>query len=195
MHYSSNSSQFMSSSRSFSMLPSVPKIFNGRDTELNAVVSMLCKETPRIAILGAGGMGKTSLAKAALHHPDVVSKYTTRFFVPCDSATNSIEMAALVGSYIGLQPAKDLTKPVLQYFGSRPASLLILDNLETTWEPLDSRGSVEEFLSLLTDISDLALMVSALQYSKMYLLIPYRSQCEVPSDLPKFTGLIPFCHL
>ncbi|KAJ6492945.1 hypothetical protein DFH09DRAFT_1451286 [Mycena vulgaris] len=31
--------------------------------------------TPKIAILGAGGMGKTSLARAVLHHPTVAGKY------------------------------------------------------------------------------------------------------------------------
>jgi hypothetical protein len=38
----------------------------------------------------------------------------------------------------------------------------MLDNLETVWEPMDSRGGVEELLSLLTDIPQLALMVSTL---------------------------------
>jgi hypothetical protein len=41
-----------------------------------------------------------------------------------------------------------------------------VDNLETVWEPLDSRGDVEEFLSLLTDIKHLTLIVSML-YSFM----------------------------
>ncbi|KAJ7918254.1 hypothetical protein B0H13DRAFT_1607574, partial [Mycena leptocephala] len=38
--------------------------------------------------------------------------------------------------------------------------LLVMDNLETVWEPLDSRGGVEEFLSLLTDIQHLALIIT-----------------------------------
>ncbi|KAJ7321695.1 hypothetical protein DFH08DRAFT_613886, partial [Mycena albidolilacea] len=141
-------------------LPAVPKIFHGRDSELQAIVSMLCQESARIAILGAGGMGKTSLAKAALHHPDVTSKYKECFFVPCDSATSSIEMAALIGAHIGLTPAKDLTKAVVQYFNGKPACLLTLDNLETTWEPLNSRNGVEELLSLLTGVQHLALIIT-----------------------------------
>ncbi|KAJ7111435.1 hypothetical protein C8R44DRAFT_534732, partial [Mycena epipterygia] len=106
----------------------------------------------RIAILGAGGMGKTSLAKAALHHPNIVSKYE-RFFVAADSATTSIELAALIGLHIGLKPGKDLTKPVVHYFSTKGPCLLVLDNLETLWEPMESRGGVEEFLSSLTDIT------------------------------------------
>lgn len=154
-----NGSRFISS-KSLSMLPAMPKIFHGRNIELNKIVTMLCTDSARIAILGAGGMGKTSLARAALHHPDISARYTECFFVPCDSATTSIEMAALIGAYIGLKPAKNLTKPVVQYFSRKPTSLLVLDNLETIWEPLECRRSVEELLSLLTDIPQLALMVS-----------------------------------
>ncbi|KAJ7115030.1 hypothetical protein C8R44DRAFT_583724, partial [Mycena epipterygia] len=117
----------------------------------------------RIAILGAGGMGKTSLAKAALHHPDMVSKYQNRFFVAADSATTSIELAALIGLHLGLKPGKNLTKPVVHYFSNKGPSLLVLDNLETLWEPMESRGGAEEFLSTITDIPHLALMASAYQ--------------------------------
>ncbi|KAK7055602.1 ATPase-AAA-core domain-containing protein, partial [Favolaschia claudopus] len=39
-------------------------------------------------------------------------------------------------------------------------SLLILDNLETLWEPVESRNDIEEFLSMLADIQDLALIIT-----------------------------------
>lgn len=141
------------------MLPAKPKIFHGRDSELTEIISMLEQESPRIAILGAAGMGKTSLAREVLHHIDVVAKYEDRYFVPCDSATSSIEVAALIGAYIGLKPGKDLTKPVLAYLTERPTVLLILDNLETVWEPIELRQGVEELLSLLTDLP-ISLIVS-----------------------------------
>ncbi|KAJ7138372.1 hypothetical protein C8R44DRAFT_728511 [Mycena epipterygia] len=114
----------------------------------------------RIAILGAGGIGKTSLAKAALHHPEIAAKYEHRFFIVVDSATSSIELAAVIGAHLGLKPGKDLTKPVIQYFSNTPSCLLVLDNLETPWEPLQSRGSVEELLSLITEITHLALIIT-----------------------------------
>ncbi|KAJ7452619.1 P-loop containing nucleoside triphosphate hydrolase protein, partial [Mycena latifolia] len=134
--------------------------FHGRESELRELIHMLQQDYARIAILGAGGMGKTSLAKAALHHPDVAAKYENRFFVPCDSVANGIEMAASIGAHMGLKPGKDLTKPVIRYLSRKPNCLLILDNLETTWEPLGSRPGVEEFLSLLTDIHHLALIIT-----------------------------------
>ncbi|KAJ7798455.1 hypothetical protein B0H14DRAFT_3544584 [Mycena olivaceomarginata] len=55
-----------------------PKIFHGRESELVWIMKMLCKESPRIAILGGGGMGKTSLAaRAVLHHPDHLQNLST----------------------------------------------------------------------------------------------------------------------
>jgi hypothetical protein len=150
---------FLVSSTSFSLLPSKPKIFHGRESEVENIMKVLSQESPRIAILGGGGMGKTSLARAVLHHPDTAAKFEDRFFVSAESATTSIELAALIGLHVGLNPGADLTRPVVQYLSCRPSCLLVLDNLETVWEPIQSRGGIEEFLALLTAMKHLALMV------------------------------------
>ncbi|KAJ7462879.1 hypothetical protein FB451DRAFT_1370816 [Mycena latifolia] len=148
------------SSNSISMLPATPKIFHGRESELKEIVEILHQDSPRIAILGAGGMGKTSLAKAALHHPDIKSKYEQCFFVAVDSVTTSVGLAVLIAEHIGVTSAKDVTKKVMHYFATHGPSLLILDNLETSWELIESRGDVEELLSKLTDVPHLALMIT-----------------------------------
>jgi Cdc6-like AAA superfamily ATPase len=150
----------VSSSNSISMLPSEPKIFHGRDSELSEILKLFHQTTPRIAILGAGGMGKTSLAQAAVHHPEIVARYHQfRFFVACDSASTKAELAALIGAHLELKPGKDLARMVVNHFSGSPPTLLILDNFETLWEPVESRKDIEEFLSLLTDVKHLALMV------------------------------------
>ncbi|KAF8209132.1 hypothetical protein K438DRAFT_1811808 [Mycena galopus ATCC 62051] len=148
------------SSNSFSMLPSKPKIFHGREKELDHILRLINQQPPRIAILGGGGMGKTSLARAVLHHPDTSSKFEYRFFVSAEAATTSVELAALIGLHVGLKSGQDLTKPVVQYFSRKMSCLLILDNLETVWEPIHSRAGVEEFLSLLASLEHLALMIT-----------------------------------
>ncbi|KAJ7715080.1 hypothetical protein B0H14DRAFT_3171321, partial [Mycena olivaceomarginata] len=119
------------SSTSFSMLPSKPKIFYGRQSEVETIMKMLKQESPRIAILGGGGMGKTSLVKAILHYPQTLEKFQHRFFVSAEAATTSIELAALIGLHVGLNPGTNLTGPVVQYLSQKPSCLLILDNLET----------------------------------------------------------------
>ncbi|KAJ7922730.1 P-loop containing nucleoside triphosphate hydrolase protein, partial [Mycena leptocephala] len=142
-------------------LPSEPKIFHGRDSELSNILQLFSQGTPRIAILGAGGMGKTSLARAIIHRTEITERYNQhQFFVACDSAATQVELAALIGAHVGLKPGKDLTHPVIQYFSSSSKSLLILDNLETLWEPVESRGKIEEFLSLLTGVDHLALVIT-----------------------------------
>ncbi|KAJ7347561.1 hypothetical protein DFH08DRAFT_936977 [Mycena albidolilacea] len=149
------------SSNSISMLPSEPKIFHGRDPELSDILQLFHQNTPRIAILGAGGMGKTSLAQAVIHHPEIVARYgLLRFFVTCDSITTEVQLAALIGAHLGLESRKDLTRPVFNHLSRSLPTLLILDNFETPWEPRESRGDVEEFLSLLTDVKHLALMIT-----------------------------------
>ncbi|KAJ7754733.1 P-loop containing nucleoside triphosphate hydrolase protein [Mycena olivaceomarginata] len=148
------------SSNSFSLLPAKPKIFHGRDSELEDIMQILGQQSVRIAILGGGGMGKTSLAKAVLHHPDVVAKFGQKFFVSAETATTKIELASLIALHVGLNPGKDLTKPVVEFFSRKSPSLLILDNLETVWEPIQSRSGIEEFLSMLTDIEHLTLIIT-----------------------------------
>ncbi|KAJ7105874.1 hypothetical protein C8R44DRAFT_745531 [Mycena epipterygia] len=149
-----------SSSSSLSLLPSQPQIFHGRDAELQDIVGILRHKSPRIAILGAGGIGKTSLARAALHHPDVVIQYESRFFIGAEAVANSIELAALIGAHLKLKPGKDLIKQVISHLSNEPACLLIVDNLETAWEPMTARAQVEELLALLADIPHLALVIT-----------------------------------
>ena len=105
-------------------------------------------------------MGKTSLSKAVLHHPELTSRYDQhRVFVPCDTVTSTVQLAGLIGAHLGLESGKDLTGPVIRHFSSGPPTLLILDNLETIWEPAESRADVEKFLCRLTDIEHLAFIV------------------------------------
>ncbi|KAJ7444297.1 P-loop containing nucleoside triphosphate hydrolase protein, partial [Mycena latifolia] len=149
------------SSTSLSMLPSEPKIFHGRESELGDILKGFARESPRVAILGPGGIGKTSLARAVLHHPDICFIYDQhRFFVVCDTVSTRVELAGAIGSHLGLKSGTDLTHQVLRHFSRSAPCLLVLDNLDTCWEPVESRRDVEEFLSLLTDIPHLGLVIT-----------------------------------
>ncbi|KAJ7784734.1 hypothetical protein B0H16DRAFT_1784805, partial [Mycena metata] len=143
------------SSNSFSLLPPYPKIFYGREGDLTEILQTLAQPSARVIILGAGGIGKTSLARAVLHHSEITVKFEHRFFVTADSATTSTELTGLIGLHLKLKPGKNMTRQVVEYFRSAPPCFLVLDNLETSWEPMESRAGVEEFLSLLADLPQL----------------------------------------
>jgi Cdc6-like AAA superfamily ATPase len=136
-------------------------MFFGRDSELQDLVTILKQDEPaRIAILGIGGMGKTTLATAVINHGDVVAKYPQRYFVGCQSTAACHDVVASIASHIGLDKGPNLARKLVRHLSSGPATFLVLDNLETVWEPASTRNELEEFLSLLADVPQLALMVS-----------------------------------
>ncbi|KAJ6514224.1 hypothetical protein C8R47DRAFT_1206598 [Mycena vitilis] len=152
--------EFGNSTTSLVLLPATPKIFRGRGRELDEVVDLLLQSCSRVAILGPGGIGKTALATSALHHPAVSAKYLHRYFISCESATNYDDLVSIVASHLELSPSRNISKVIFRHFSGRPASILVLDNFETSWEPLGSRSQVEDFLSLLTDVPHLALLIT-----------------------------------
>ncbi|KAJ7323044.1 P-loop containing nucleoside triphosphate hydrolase protein [Mycena albidolilacea] len=153
-------SSLNASSGSLSLLPPSPKIFHGRDSELKQLIEVLLCEPARAAILGPGGMGKTTLAMAALHHPAVTEKYGLRHFISCESADTLGDLVTTIGLHLGLEPSAMSSKTILRHFAQCGTCLVVLDNLETPWEPLDSRAQVEEFLSLLADNPSFGLLLT-----------------------------------
>lgn len=69
----------------------------------------------------------------------------------------------IVGRYFGAQEDQ-LKKPmnaIMAYILSHVGpSVLVLDNFETPWEPIETRGEAEEFLSLLSGVEHLDIIVS-----------------------------------
>ncbi|KAJ7291963.1 P-loop containing nucleoside triphosphate hydrolase protein, partial [Mycena rebaudengoi] len=167
-------------------LPPCPQVFHGRETELQDVVNILIQDSARVAILGAGGMGKTSLATAVLHNQQVEAKYPHRYFVPCHSSPTCTALVATIADHIGMEKGTNMPKRVAHYFAHSPPSLLVLDNLETCWESLASRSEVEEFLSLLTDVLHLGVMITlrgAERPSKVKWTRPFVAPLEPLSDV------------
>lgn len=84
------------------MLPASPKIFYGRDAEVAHIVRLLTgPDAPaaRVTVCGPDGAGKSAVALAATHHPDVAARFgAQRYFVDCAGAADA---RALVGAIAG----------------------------------------------------------------------------------------------
>ncbi|KAJ7079301.1 hypothetical protein B0H15DRAFT_914174 [Mycena belliarum] len=151
------------SSSSLCLLPSSPKIFYGRDAEVHQLVRMLLSTEPcRVAILGPGGMGKSSLALAVLHHEDLISRFGSfQYFISLESSTSASDMLAAIAAFFNIDATAKVSRAILKHISSLSTPcVLVLDNLEECWENMSSRAEVEEFLSLLSEISQLHLMVT-----------------------------------
>jgi len=120
------------------VMPSKPDNFHGRDLVIADIVPLLTAEgSPRIAILGPGGMGKTSVALAIMEHPDVQARFNDRrFWVPCVEATSpSLFLDILAGS-LRVTPATDdlLFDITTELRASSDPRVILLDNFETPWD-------------------------------------------------------------
>ncbi|KAJ6533417.1 hypothetical protein DFH09DRAFT_1181376 [Mycena vulgaris] len=152
-----------SSTSSLYLLPSSPKIFYGRDGEVNELIKILLGSDPvRTAILGPGGIGKSSLALTVLHHEDLISRFgSRRYFISLESSTSAADMFTTIAAFFDIDASAKVSRAIVRYLSDLAAPcVLVLDNLEDCWENLGSRAEVENFLSLLSGISHLQLMVT-----------------------------------
>ncbi|KAI0294883.1 hypothetical protein B0F90DRAFT_1820882 [Multifurca ochricompacta] len=148
--------------------PRSPQIFFGRDAELAEILHMILtgirsSRPARIAILGPGGYGKTTLANAALTHPQVQEQFGgARYFVACESVFSSgallVELAKTLGI---LDRGSDASWSHIHAVLSTKDSIICLDNFESPWDQAgDTRDSVEELLSRVTALNSVTLLIT-----------------------------------
>jgi predicted ATPase/DNA-binding winged helix-turn-helix (wHTH) protein len=111
-----------------SQLPREPLLMVGRDTAVRELTALLKKER-FVSIVGAGGIGKTTIA-LALAHRMLVEFDGTVHFLDLAAVEDSRLLASLLASQLGLVAVSDQPLPVILTHLREQRMLLVFDSCE-----------------------------------------------------------------
>ncbi|OSX62002.1 hypothetical protein POSPLADRAFT_1181232 [Postia placenta MAD-698-R-SB12] len=141
--------------------PPKPSLFIGRQEQRKDVAEAVLSRRPTI-VLGAGGIGKTTVVTQALYDAQIISQFPYRYFVSCEDIITLDGLHHGIADALGI-PAElrneQLPTRVLHELGQRP-SILFLDNFETLFDVAAVRRAVETELEAYACVDRLALVVT-----------------------------------
>ncbi|THU98323.1 TPR-like protein, partial [Dendrothele bispora CBS 962.96] len=150
-------------------------IMFGRDDEKSTLVTTLCKDHAHVIILGAGGIGKTTLALSALCDVEVVKKHPSRHFISCEGIYSVEALLTELANALRIRNRENLRDQVVNLLchPSNP-TILCLDNFETIWTAgaIVSPSPIEQFLSQISTTPMLSIMLT-LRGSQIPLNVPW----------------------
>ncbi|KAJ7596154.1 hypothetical protein C8J56DRAFT_1022528 [Mycena floridula] len=151
-------------------MPASTMLF-GRDPDIDFIVNQLIwqPETPeskraRFAILGTGGMGKTSVAVKVVRDARLLECYPKHYqaWFPCVQATSFPLLLDAVHSALDLPSGtKNMLNTILNELQSSDKPMILLfDNFETPWNAPGARAEVSQFLRDIDAIPHVAIFVT-----------------------------------
>ncbi|KZS91531.1 hypothetical protein SISNIDRAFT_401183, partial [Sistotremastrum niveocremeum HHB9708] len=146
--------------------PPPPTHLYGRDQYLDDIVTSIMTKlssgaSAHLIIRGPGGVGKTAIARAVLHHPSIARAFgSRRLFVTSEGRDTSSLLLSAIATELGLaiNSSSNLLKEIISSFKSDSRHLLfVLDNVETIWYSQD-QTAIRDLLQHLASIPSITLL-------------------------------------
>ncbi|KAJ7572675.1 hypothetical protein C8J56DRAFT_1174799 [Mycena floridula] len=121
-------------------------------------------KTHHLALLGAGGQGKTATALKVMAHPAMKQFYLRKnsLWVPCDEATSPEMFLHILYNSLALTKETHNTLEAILHELQQTSEpiILLLDNFETPWNAPGAKGAVARVLQDITQFPHVALFVT-----------------------------------
>ena len=122
-------------------IPEPPPIFYGRTDLVSKMAEMLCTRQskdkfPRICLLGAGGLGKTSTAWSIMEHGSVKNMFgNRRLWIDCTSALSHDALLGVLARSMGITQRSDGDVATILFSRLKASApcVMLFDNFETPW--------------------------------------------------------------
>ena len=147
-------------------MPDKKEVFHGRKEFVEEAIKTIieCTGGVRLAILGPGGMGKTSVSLAISHDQRIVAHFREDniHWIPCEQAASLELLIGLIAKSLNLKNvSQDLLQDVKAMLRkSEFPRLLLFDNFETPFHIEHRQAQVEEILSIVASSPKVSIIVT-----------------------------------